>query len=237
MHILVVDVGGTNVNLLASGSAERLKIPSGHTLTPAGMVAAVRAATQDWAYDVVSVGVPAPVRDGRVAREPHNLGPGWVDFDFAAAFGRPTRVVNDAAMQALGSYDGGRLLFLGLGTGLGSALVVEGIVQPLELAHLPYRHGHSFEEYVGTPALERFGRRRWRRFVADVTARLVAALQADDVVLGGGNAKYLDTLPCGARRGTNANAFTGGFRLWEAARGTPGTPVPVTGSGDPAATG
>jgi polyphosphate glucokinase len=237
MRILVVDVGGTNVKLLASGRAESVKIPSGPTLTPEGMVAAVRAATEDWAYDVVSVGVPGPVRAGRLVQAPHNLGPGWAGFDFAAAFARPTRVVNDAAMQALGSYAGGRMLFVGLGTGLGSALVVEGIVQPLELAHLPYRRGRTFEQYVGTAALERFGRRRWRRFVADVTARLVAAMQADDVVLGGGNAKYLEALPCGARRGTNANAFAGGFRLWEAAHGTPGTPVPVTGSGDPAAPG
>ena len=237
MRILVVDVGGTNVKLLASDRDERLKIPSGPTLTPEHMVAAVREATRDWTYDVVSVGVPAPVRDGRVTRDPHNLGPGWAGFDYAAAFGRPTRVVNDAAMQALGSYERGRLLFLGLGTGLGSALVVDGIVQPLELAHLPYRHGRTFEQYVGTPALERFGRRRWQHFVADVTARLVAAMQADDVVLGGGNAKHLHELPCGARRGTNANAFTGGFRLWAAARGTPGTAVPVTGSGDPAPTG
>lgn len=237
MRILVVDVGGTNVKVLATGQPERVKIPSGPTLTPARMVALVQEATRDWAYDVVSVGYPGPVRDGRPAREPRNLGAGWLDVDLAAAFGRPTRVVNDAAMQALGSYEGGRMLFLGLGTGLGTALVVEGIVQPMELAHLPYRDGCSFEEYVGAAGMERLGLRRWRRAVADVTARLAEATQVDDVVLGGGNVKKLETLPAGARRGANANAFRGGFRLWEAAPGTPGTQVPVTGSGDPVGEG
>jgi predicted NBD/HSP70 family sugar kinase len=237
MRILVVDVGGSHVKLLATGQSERVKLPSGPTLTPDAMVAAVRAATRDWAYDVVSVGYPGPVRDDRAVREPHNLAPGWVGFDFAAAFERPTRLINDAAMQALGSYEGGRMLFLGLGTGLGSALVIDGIVQPLELAHLPYRRGHTFEEYVGAAALERLGRRRWRRVVADVTERLVVALQADYVVLGGGKVKHLDELPTGARRGANANAFIGGFRLWEPAHGIPGTPVPVTGGGDPVRAG
>jgi polyphosphate glucokinase len=235
MRILVIDVGGTHVKLLATGRAERVKLDSGPTLTPARMVAVVQEATRGWEYDVVSVGYPGPVRDGRAAREPRNLGPGWAGFDFAAALGRPTRVVNDAAMQALGSYDGGRMLFLGLGTGLGSALVVDGIVQPLELAHLPYRRGRSFEDYVGAAGLERLGRRRWRRFVGDVVARLLEATQVDYVVLGGGNVKRLDALPPGARRGDNANAFVGGFRLWEAARGAPGTPMAVTGSGDPVA--
>jgi polyphosphate glucokinase len=237
MQILVVDVGGTHVKLLATGRANRVKLDSGPTLTPERMVAAVREATRDWAYDVVSIGYPGPVRDGRPVREPHNLGPGWVGFDFAAAFGRPARVINDAAMQALGSYEGGRMLFLGLGTGLGSALVVDGIVQPLELAHLPYRRGHTFEQYVGAAGFTRLGRRRWRRFVADVTARLAAAMQVDYVVLGGGNAKELDGLPPGARLGTNANAFKGGFRLWQPAEGIPGTHVPVTGSGDAATEG
>jgi predicted NBD/HSP70 family sugar kinase len=233
MRILVVDVGGSHVKLLASGQSDRIKLPSGPTLTPQDMVAAVQAATGDWAYDVVSVGFPGPVRGGRAAREPHNLGPGWVGFDFTAAFGRPTRLMNDAAMQALGSYEGGRMLFLGLGTGLGSALVVEGIVQPLELAHLPYRRGHTYEEYVGAAALERFGRRRWRRIVADVVELLTVAMQADYVVLGGGKAKHLDDLPPNARLGSNANAFAGGFRLWEPAHGTPGTSTPVSGSGEP----
>ena len=147
--------------------------------------------------------------------EPHNLGAGWVDFDYEAAFGRPVRLINDAAMQALGSYEGGRMLFLGLGTGLGSALVVDGVVQPLELAHLPYRHGRTFEDYVGIAGLERLGQKRWRKRVGDVVERLCAALQADYVVLGGGNVKKLDALPAGARRGENANAFVGGRRLWE----------------------
>ncbi len=232
MRILVVDVGGTHVKLLATGQPERVKLPSGPELTPEQMVAAVQAATRAWPYDVVSVGYPGPVRDGRPAREPHNIGPGWLGFDLAAAFGRPTRVVNDAAMQALGSYEGGRMLFLGLGTGLGSALVVDGIVQPLELAHLPYRRG-TFEEHVGAAGRARHGQRRWLRLVADVTQRLREAMQVDDVVLGGGNAKKLDAPPAGARLGSNANAFTGGFRLWEPARGTPGSSTRVTGSGDP----
>jgi predicted NBD/HSP70 family sugar kinase len=233
MRILVIDVGGTNVKLLATGQTERTKLDSGPTLTPERMVAAVLEATRDWAYDAVSIGYPGPVREGRAMREPRNLAPGWVGFDFAAAFGRPTRMINDAAMQALGSYDGGRMLFLGLGTGLGSALVVDGIVQPLELAHLPYRRGRTFEEYVGVAGRDRLGTRRWQRFVADVVGILCTALQADYVVVGGGNVKKIETLPPGARRGANANAFIGGFRLWEAARGAPGTPVAVTGSGDP----
>jgi polyphosphate glucokinase len=236
MNILVVDVGGTHVKLLATGRAERVKLDSGPTLTPERMIAAVRGATSDWSYDVVSVGYPGPVRAGRATADPHNLAPGWVGFDFAAAFGRPVRVINDAAMQALGSYEGGRMLFLGLGTGLGSALVVEGLVQPLELAHLPYRRGHTFEQYVGAAGLERLGRRRWRHYVADVTQRLAAATQVDYVVIGGGNSKKLDTLPPGARLGANANAFAGGFRLWERADGPAGTPGALTGTGDPAAT-
>lgn len=232
MNILVVDVGGTHIKLLATGRSERVKLDSGPTMTAERMVEAVRHATSDWSYDVVAMGYPGPVRNGHPAAEPHNLGPGWVGFDYAAAFGRPVRIVNDAAMQALGSYDGGRMLFLGLGTGLGSALVVEGIVQPLELAHLPYRRGHTFEDYVGAAGLERLGRRRWRQYVADVTERLASAMQVDYVVLGGGNSKKLDELPRVARLGANANAFAGGFRVWEAAAGLPGTEAPVTGTGD-----
>lgn len=233
MHILVIDVGGTNVKLLATGRTDRLKIPSGPDLTPERMVSVVQAATHDWRYDVISIGYPGPVRDGRPAREPRNLGPGWVGFDFQAAFARPVRVINDAAMQALGSYEGGRMLFLGLGTGLGTALVVEGIVQPLELAHLPYQPDRTFEDCVGAAGFARLGRRRWEAAVADVVARLLEAMQADYVVLGGGNVKKLGALPPGARRGTNVNAFTGGYRLWEAAEGMPGTTVPVSGSGEP----
>jgi polyphosphate glucokinase len=237
MHILVVDVGGTHVKLFATGRPDRVKLDSGPTLTPERMVAAVQQATSDWAYDVVSIGYPGPVRHGHPVAEPHNLGPGWVGFDYAAGFARPVRMINDAAMQALGSYEGGRMLFLGLGTGLGTALVVDGIVQPLELAHLPYRRGHTFEDYVGAAGLERLGRRRWRHYVADVTERLAAAMQVDYVVLGGGNSKKLDDLPRGARLGANVNAFAGGFRLWEPAEGAPGTAGPVTGTGDPAPAG
>jgi polyphosphate glucokinase len=204
VRVLVVDVGGTHVKVLLvppgpPGDAPPLKLDSGPGLTAAAMAAAVRAATSGWEYDAVSIGYPGPVRRGRPAVEPHNLGAGWVDFDYEAAFGRPVRLINDAAMQALGSYEGGRMLFLGLGTGLGSALVVDGVVQPLELAHLPYRHGRTFEDYVGIAGLERLGQKRWRKRVGDVVERLCAALQADYVVLGGGNVKKLDALPAGAR--------------------------------------
>ena len=236
-HVLVVDVGGTHIKLLATDRPAPVKLDSGPTLTAERMVAAVRQATSDWEYQAVSMGYPGPVRQGHPAADPHNLGPGWVGFDYEGAFGRPVRIMNDAAMQALGSYQGGRMLFLGLGTGLGSAMVIEGIVQPLELAHLPYRRGYTFEEYVGVAGLERLGRRRWRRCVADVTERLAEAMQADYVVLGGGNSKKLDELPRGARLGANANAFAGGFRLWEPAEGMPGTTVPVSGTGEPAPAG
>jgi hypothetical protein len=215
MKVLVVDVGGTHVKLLASGETEPVKIDSGATLTPELMVPAVKAVAADWGYDVVSIGFPGPVHNGQPAAEPHNLAPGWVGFDYEHAFGCPVRIINDAAMQALGSYEGGRMLFLGLGTGLGSALIAEGIVQPLELAHLPYRGGRTFEENVGAQGLSRLGPSRWRARVADVVERLKVAMQVDDVVIGGGNARLLKHLPDGARLGANANAFVGGFRLWE----------------------
>jgi polyphosphate glucokinase len=220
MNVLVVDVGGTHVKALRTppavpGEDAPLKLASGPDMTAAAMAAVVRAATAGWQYDAVSVGYPGPVKQGRPAAEPHNLAPGWVAFDYEAAFGRPVRIINDAAMQALGSYEGGRMLFLGLGTGLGSALVVDGVVQPLELAHLPYRHGRTYEEYVGVAGLERLGLKRWRKRVHEVVGMLCAGLQADYVVLGGGNVKKLDALPAGARRGENANAFEGGRRLWE----------------------
>ena len=215
MNVLVVDVGGTHVKVLATGAGEPVKCDSGPAFTAEQMAAAVRAAAAGWDYDVVSIGYPGPVKAGHPAAEPHNLGPGWVGFDYERAFGAPVRVINDAAMQALGSYAGGRMLFLGLGTGLGSALIVEGVVQPLELAHLPYRRGRTFEQYVGAAGLARLGPRRWRRRVSDVVERLTAALQVDDVVLGGGNARLLKRLPPGARVGANSNAFLGGFRLWE----------------------
>lgn len=216
--ILVVDVGGTSVKCLATGQREPRRFASGEDLTPERMVEGVKSLVADWAYDVVSLGYPGVVRGGKPAVEPVNLAGGWVGFDFQAAFGRPIRVMNDAAMQALGSYRGGTLLFLGLGTGLGSALVVNGNVVPMELAHLPYRKG-TYEDYLGKRGLERLGKKRWRRHVKAVTERFSAALLLDDVVLGGGNAKRLKELPAGSRLGDNALAFVGGFRLWEGARG------------------
>ena len=217
MKVLVIDVGGNNVKLLATGHAEPRKVPSGPTFTPARMAAGVKKAVAGWDYDAVSIGFPGPVRHGHPVEEPKNLGRGWVRFDYAKAFGRPVRIVNDAVMQALGSYRGGRMLFLGLGTGLGAALVVEGHVQPLEIAHLPYRSGKTYEELLGKRAQDRMGRKRWRRMVAEIVPRLFDAFQVDEVVIGGGNAKQLRDLPRGARLGDNANAFAGGFRLWEAA--------------------
>ena len=191
-------------------------------MTPEKMSAAVRAATADWVYGVVSIGYPGPVVHGRPLREPYNLGRGWVGFDFRKAFGRrPVKIVNDAAMQALGSYEGGRMLFLGLGTGLGSALIVDDVLEPMELAHLPYRKGRTYEEYVGLAGLKRLGKKKWRHHVNEIVGQLRNAVQADYVVLGGGNARLLETLPSGARRGNNANAFLGGYRLWTRRYGGP----------------
>ena len=215
LKVLVVDVGGNNVKLLASGRRTPRKHPSGPGLTPGRMVAAVRKLTADWSYRAVSIGFPAPVRDGRIVEEPENLGRGWVRYDFRRAFGRPVRIINDAVMQALGSYQGGRLLFLGLGTGLGAALVLEGLPHPLEIAHLPYRGSLTYEDLLGKRGLDELGKKRWRRLVFDIVPRLREAFQVDDVVLGGGNSKLLSTLPRGCRRGDNSHAFTGGFRLWE----------------------
>jgi polyphosphate glucokinase len=215
VKILVVDVGGNNVKLLLTGHHAPRKIPSGPDLTPGRMVAAVKKATADWRYQRVSVGFPGPVKDGRIAAEPVNLGRGWMRYDFRRGFGRPVRVFNDAAMQALGSYRGGRMLFLGLGTGLGSALVIEGLVQPLEIAHLLYRSGKTYEDFLGKRGLDRMGKKGWRRLVGEIVPRLHAAFQVDEVVLGGGNVKQLKALPPDCRLGTNANAFAGGFRLWE----------------------
>ena len=215
MKILVVDVGGNNVKLLVSGQKTPRKVPSGPNLTPGRMVAAIKKAVAGWKYDAVTIGYPGPVVKGRIAVEPVNLGRGWVRFDFRKAFRRPVRLINDAAMQALGSYDGERELFLGLGTGLGSALVLEGLVQPLEIAHLPYRAGKTYEDFLGKRGLDRMGKKRWRGLVAEIVPRLRAAFQVDEVVLGGGNVKLLKTLPPGARLGSNAHAFAGGFRLWE----------------------
>ncbi|HVZ70904.1 MAG TPA: ROK family protein [Polyangia bacterium] len=214
MKILVVDVGGTHVKLLATGQVVKRRMDSGPRLTPRKMVAGVQKVVADWSYDVVSIGVPAPVVRGRVVAEPRNLGRGWKDFNFAAAFGRPVKVINDAAMQALGSYRRGRMLFLGIGTGLGSALVTDGVVEPLELAHLPYRHGRTYEDYVGLRGLERLGKKKWRKHVLEVVELLRKAMIPDDLVLGGGNARFLKKLPAGARMGGNTHAFKGGFALW-----------------------
>jgi glucose-6-phosphate isomerase len=214
MKVLVIDVGGTNIKLLASGQTERRKFPSGPTLTPQQMVSGVLNAAQGWEYDAVSIGYPGAVLRGHPALEPVNLGPGWVGFDFEAAFGKPVKIINDAAMQALGSYEGGRMLFLGLGTGLGTAMIIDGVVEPMELAHLFYRK-RTYEDYLGLRGMERMGKKKWQYHVEVVVASLTAALQADYVVLGGGNVKELTRLPPGARLGDNANAFRGGFRLWE----------------------
>jgi len=215
MRILAIDVGGTHVKLLATGRRVPVKIASGPRMTPRRMVAAVKRLADGWRYDVVSIGYPGPVLHGRAVAEPPNLGPGWVGFDFKHALGRPVRMINDAAMQALGSYRGGRMLFLGLGTGLGSALIVDGTLEPMELAHLPYKKGRTYEDYVGLRGLERLGKKKWRRAVTDVAMRLKAALEAEEIVFGGGNAKLLKKLPPDTRLVTNANAFVGGFRLWE----------------------
>jgi polyphosphate glucokinase len=214
MKILAVDVGGSHVKILATGQKQKREIVSGPKMTARQMVAGVKKLAQGWAYDVVSVGFPGPVLHDRPVAEPHNLGSGWLGFDFASAFGLPVRVVNDAAMQALGSYRGGKMLFLGLGTGLGSAMIVNGIVEPMELGHLPYKKG-TYEDYVGNRGLERFGKKRWRKLVDDVVGRLVAALEPEDVVIGGGNVIHMDKLPKGCRASDNAHAFVGGFRMWD----------------------
>ena len=215
MKILVIDVGGSHVKVLATGKRTPLRLPSGPALTAGQMVEIVKDATKDWTYDAISIGYPGPVRHNRPAKEPVNLGPGWLDFDFAAAFGLPVKVINDAAMQALGSYDGGQMLFLGLGTGLGTTLVTNGVVVPLEIAHLPYRKGRTFEEYVGDAGLKRLGEKKWKRHVEKVVAMFLDALNAEYVVLGGGNVRLLDVLPPATRRGNNRHAFRGGYRLWQ----------------------
>jgi polyphosphate glucokinase len=215
MRILVVDIGGTHVKLLATGRRTPVRLPSGPNLTPNEMVKLVKAAAAEWQYEVVSIGVPAPVVHGRPVSEPHNLGPGWVGFNFHKGFGKPVKVVNDAAMQALGSYQGGRLLYLGLGTGLGSALIIDGVLEPMELGHLPFKKDRTYEDYVGARGLKRMGKKRWRKQVLDVVSRLRAAFEADDVVIGGGNAKLIEKWPAGTRAGSNAQAFRGGYRLWQ----------------------
>jgi polyphosphate glucokinase len=214
MNVLVVDVGGTHVKVLATGQDQKRQFDSGPKLTPRQMVRKVGSLVTDWKFDAISIGYPGPVLHNRPMADPWNLGKGWLGFNFEAAFKRPVKVINDAAMQALGSYQGGKMLFLGLGTGLGSAMIVNGLAEPMELGHLPYRKA-TFEDYVGLRGLEKHGKKKWRRYVADVVERLIAALEPDDVVLGGGNLEKLKTLPPRCRPGDNANAFRGGFRLWE----------------------
>ena len=219
MRILVIDVGGTHIKVRASSRKNRVEIPSGPKMTANKMVAAVQKIITGWKYDAVTIGYPSPVLHGHIVSEPHNLGHGWVKFNFKKAFGRPVKIINDAAMQALGSYQGKRMLFLGLGTGLGSAMIVDGALEPMELAHLPYKKGRTYEDYVGLAGLKRLGKKKWRRHVNDVVKQLKTALEADYVVLGGGNAKLLKKLPSGSELGDNANAFRGGLRLWNKSRG------------------
>jgi polyphosphate glucokinase len=230
VKVLVLDIGGNNVKMQVAGSDEVRKFPSGPTLTPGDLAAGVREAMKDVAFDMVTVGYPGPVVRGKPVAEPRNLGEGWVGFDFEAAFGRPVKIINDAAMQALGSYEGGRMLFLGLGTGLGSAMISDGHLEAMELGHLPYRKG-TFEEYVGRRALKRMGKKKWRGHVERVVDRLTAALLPDYVVLGGGNVKKLKRLPPLARPGDNANAFLGGYRLWDESGSLVSDPPPLRGAG------
>jgi polyphosphate glucokinase len=220
MTTLVIDVGGTHIKVIAQDKRAPIKIPSGPGVTAEMMATEVLKETAGWKYDHISIGFPGPVHNDKPAAEPHNLGPGWVDFPYKTTFGKPVRMINDAAMQALGSYRGhGHMLFLGLGTGLGAALVVEGpsrgIVQPLELAHLPYKNGRTYEDYVGLRGLERMGKKKWRKYVLHVIETLSTAMVVDYVMLGGGNAKLLKTLPKNVELGANDNAFLGGFKLWE----------------------
>lgn len=217
LKILAIDVGGTHVKILATGEHEERKVDSGPTMTPQKMVRDVKKLAQGWKYDVISIGYPGPVIHGKILRDPYNLGQGWIGFHFSKTFGHPVRLMNDAAMQALGSYRGGRMLFLGLGTGLGSAMIVDGIVEPMEVAHLPYKKGRTYEDYIGLRGLQRHGKKKWRRYVADIVEKLKLAMEPDYVVIGGGNAKKLKKLPPGVELGDNRNAFRGGFRMWEGA--------------------
>lgn len=214
MNVLVIDIGGTNIKFLATAQSESRKFPSGNSLTPAEMVAGVIEQTKEWDYEAVSIGYPGVVKKNKIKTEPHNLGQGWTTFDFESAFKLPVKIMNDAAMQALGSYEGGILLFLGLGTGLGSAVVVDGKVLPMEVAHLPYKK-RTFEDYVGLRGLQKRGKKKWQKHVAMAIERLSAAINPDDIVLGGGNAKKLKEIPAGCRLGKNSLAFAGGFRMWE----------------------
>lgn len=213
-RVLAIDVGGSHVKMRVFGRRELRQFESGPKLTPRQMVAKIHEMTGDWTYDAVSIGYPGVVLHGKVVAEPYNLGKGWVGFDFRKAFGRSTYVMNDAAMQAVGSYEGGRMLFLGLGTGLGSAMIVDGVVAPMELAHLQYKKGRTYEDYVGESGMKRLGAKKWRRTVDEVVAQLSTLLEADYVVIGGGNARKLKRMPKNARLGSNDFAFLGGFRVW-----------------------
>ncbi|RAZ74842.1 ROK family protein [Mesorhizobium atlanticum] len=212
--VLSIDVGGSHVKILTSAGGEMRRVPSGPSLTPDKVVASVRDLAEGLNFDVISMGYPGPVSDNKPSLDPFNLGKGWNGYDFTAAFGKPVKLVNDALMQAIGSYDGGRMLFLGLGTGLGAAMIIRNVGQPMELAHLPYKKGATFEDYVGERGLVKHGKKKWRKYVFDVVGRLRAALQPDYVVIGGGNVDKLDELPEKSRRGDNTRAFEGGFRLW-----------------------
>ena len=218
--VLVIDVGGTNVKMLATGQKEPRRFPSGPTMTPRRMVRMVKKLVGDWSFDCVSLGLPCPIINECPLREPHNLGGGWMGFNFRKAFGSPIKIINDAAMQALGSYEGGLMLFLGLGTGLGAAMIVDGMLEPMELAHLIYKRGKTYEDYLGLRGLERSGKKEWRRHVAKIAKNLKIALKADYVVLGGGNSKKLKKLPRGTRLGSNTCAFLGGFRMWQKQQAT-----------------
>jgi polyphosphate glucokinase len=215
MNVLVIDVGGTHVKVASTDMRVPVKIPSGPTMTAQQMATDVLAATEGWSYDCVSIGYPGPVAHDHPLAEPHNLAAGWIDFPYKKVFGKPIRFINDAAMQALGGYKGGRMLFLGTGTGLGSAMIFDGVVIPLELAHLPYKKGLTYEDYVGLAGLQRLGKKRWRKFVLDIITRLQAAFICDTVLLGGGNAKLMKNLPSHVMLGANTNAIDGGIKLWQ----------------------
>ena len=224
-RILVLDVGGSHVKLCVGPHGNPRKFVSGPKMTPRQMVKGVRELVKPEEYDAVSIGYPGVVFRGRIAAEPFNLGRGWVGFDFEAALGKPVRIVNDAAMQAVGSYTGGRMLFLGLGTGMGATLILDGVVEPMEFGHLPYKHGRTYEQYVGQHGLERLGKKKWRKEVAAVVAQLSHALEVDYVVLGGGNVRLLKAVPKPARLGANSNAMSGGRLIWQAS----GSPLVLDG--------
>lgn len=213
--VLAIDLGGSHVKTRLSSGGDRRAVVSGPEMSAQKMVEAVKELTADWQYDVIGMGYPGPVSNNKPAAEPHNLGPGWKDFDFSAAFGKPVRLVNDAVMQAIGGYKGGNMLFIGLGTGLGSAMIVSNVCLPMELAHLPYKKDDTFEEFVGERGLEKYGKKKWRKSVEKVVGRLQAALLPHEIVIGGGNVEKLEKLPDGCRAGDNENAFLGGFRLWK----------------------